>query len=47
MNDTDLLFDFLKTRQLQSSKKLDLVGVINFGGGMSLPLNHESLNGYD
>ena len=33
MNDTDLLFDFLKTRQLQSSKKLDLVGVINFGGG--------------
>jgi hypothetical protein len=61
MNDTDLLFDFLKTRQLQSSKKLDLVGVINFGGGkenycltnaenkagVSLPLNHESLNGYD
>ena len=33
MNDTDLLFDFLKTRQLHCSKKLDLVGVINFGGG--------------
>jgi len=33
MNDTDLLFDFLKTRQLHCSKKLDLVGVINFDGG--------------
>jgi hypothetical protein len=33
MNDTDLLFDFLKSRQLHCSKKLDIVGVINFGGG--------------
>ena len=33
MNDTDLLFNFLKSRQLHCSKKLDIVGVINFGGG--------------
>ncbi len=33
MNDTDLLFNFLKSRQQYCSEKLDIVGVTNFGGG--------------
>jgi hypothetical protein len=33
MNDTDLLFDFLKSRQLYCAKKLDIVNVTQLGGG--------------
>jgi hypothetical protein len=33
MNDTELLFNFMKARQLHCTKKLDIVSVIQLGGG--------------